>query len=80
MSDASFGNNYDRQSTHGFIIRVFGGAVAYKSGKQDTAELSAIRSRTAGDTASRPHANDPLRLRANNAGCHPHRNGSRTSA
>ncbi|RCI15906.1 hypothetical protein L249_1767 [Ophiocordyceps polyrhachis-furcata BCC 54312] len=40
MSDSSFGDNHDRKSTHGFVIRVFGGVVAFKSGKEDTVTTS----------------------------------------
>ncbi|PFH59927.1 hypothetical protein XA68_11696 [Ophiocordyceps unilateralis] len=40
MSDASFADNVDRKSSQGFIIKVFGGAVSFKAGKQDTVTTS----------------------------------------
>ncbi|RDA88822.1 hypothetical protein CP532_5516 [Ophiocordyceps camponoti-leonardi (nom. inval.)] len=36
MSDSSSGDNADRKSTYSFVIHVFGGIEAFKSGKQDT--------------------------------------------
>ncbi|PFH56372.1 hypothetical protein XA68_16605 [Ophiocordyceps unilateralis] len=40
MSDASFADNVNRKSSQGFIIKVFGGAVAFKAGKQNTVTTS----------------------------------------
>jgi hypothetical protein len=55
-SDAAFADNPDRKSTQGYIMKLFGGAVDWKSGKQSTvttstteAELLAL-SRTAQET------------------------------
>jgi hypothetical protein len=55
-SDAAFADNSDRKSTQGYIMKLFGGAIDWKSGKQSTvttstteAELLAL-SRTAQET------------------------------
>ncbi len=39
-ADASFGNNYDRKSTQGFIVCLFGGPILWKSIKQFTVSTS----------------------------------------
>jgi hypothetical protein len=39
-SDASFADNEDRKSTHGMLIYLFGGPVAWKSGKQTSVTTS----------------------------------------
>ncbi|KAJ6780944.1 hypothetical protein PWT90_01693 [Aphanocladium album] len=40
MSDAAHGDNHDRKSSQGFILKMFGGPVIYRAGKQDTVTTS----------------------------------------
>lgn len=40
MSDASFADNVDRKSSQGFLIKMHGAAIHYKSTKQDTVTTS----------------------------------------
>ena len=63
FTDASFADDtVDRRSTQGFLIKLYSGPVAWKSGKQDTVTTSSTEAELLALTASGKEAMATLRL------------------
>lgn len=61
-TDASFADNKDRKSSQGYLITLFGGPIAWKSGKQDTITTSSTEAELLALTAVAKEAIATLRL------------------